>query len=73
MKEAGIHGKISIVQTKGGQAMEWNKKLQLIIDHVEHNLQAREELIDREEISRIAGCSFDFFKSIFLYEWDGVC
>lgn len=54
--------------------MEWNEKLQLIIDHVEHNLQAREEPVDREEISRIAGCSFDFFsKSIFLYEWDGVC
>ncbi|MEQ2426895.1 AraC family transcriptional regulator [Enterocloster hominis (ex Hitch et al. 2024)] len=47
--------------------MEWNKKLQLIIDHVEHNLQAREEPVDREEISRIAGCSFDFFQKVFSY------
>ncbi len=34
--------------------MEWNEKLQVIIDYVENHLQRKEELIDSEEISKIA-------------------
>lgn len=47
--------------------MEWNEKLQAIIDYVENHLQQREELIDSEEISKIAGCSFGFFQKVFSY------
>ena len=41
--------------------MEWNEKLQLIIDYVENNLQRKEEAVVSEEISKTAGCSFAFF------------
>ena len=34
--------------------MEWNEKLQVIIDYVESHLQRKEEFIDNEEISKIA-------------------
>ena len=34
--------------------MEWNEKLQIIIEYVENHLQRKEESIDREEISKIA-------------------
>lgn len=47
--------------------MKWNEKLQIIIDYVEDHLQQREELIDSEEISRIAECSFGFFQKVFSY------
>ncbi len=47
--------------------MEWNEKLQEIIDYVENHLQRKEELIDSEEISKIAGCSFGFFQKVFSY------
>lgn len=47
--------------------MEWNEKLQVIIDYIETHLQRKEELIDSEEISKIAGCSFGFFQKVFSY------
>ncbi len=47
--------------------MEWNEKLQMIVDYVEHYLQRKEESVDKEEIARIAGCSFDFFQKVFSY------
>lgn len=45
--------------------MEWNEKLQAIIDYVENHLQRKEECIDSEEISKIAECSFGFFQKVF--------
>lgn len=47
--------------------MDWNEKLQIIIDYVENHLQRIEEPIDIDEIARIAGCSFSFFQKIFSY------
>lgn len=47
--------------------MEWNEKLQVIIDYVENHLQRKEELIDSDEISKIAECSFGFFQKVFSY------
>lgn len=47
--------------------MEWNEKLQSIIDYVENHLQRRQEPIDPKEISQIAGCSFGFFQKVFSY------
>lgn len=47
--------------------MEWSEKLQAIAGHVENHLQKKEEPIDTQEISRIAGCSFDFFQKVFSY------
>ena len=47
--------------------MEWNEKLQGIIDYVENHLQRKEEAIDSEEISKIAECSFGFFQKVFSY------
>lgn len=47
--------------------MEWNQKLQNIIDYVEIHLQRKETSIDHEEISQMAGCSFDFFQKVFSY------
>ncbi|MCD8356099.1 MAG: AraC family transcriptional regulator [Clostridia bacterium] len=47
--------------------MEWNEKLQKILDYIENHLQRTEEPIDKEEISKIAGCSFGFFQKIFSY------
>ena len=47
--------------------MEWNEKLQIIIDYVESHLQRKEEFIDNEEISKIAECSFGFFQKVFSY------
>lgn len=47
--------------------MEWNEKLQLIIDYVENHLQRTEEKIDSEEIAQIAGCSYGFFQKVFSY------
>ncbi|MEG0684191.1 MAG: AraC family transcriptional regulator [Coprobacillus sp.] len=47
--------------------MEWNEKLQVIVDYVEEHLQRKEEAIDIDEISRIAGCSYPFFQKVFSY------
>lgn len=47
--------------------MEWNEKLQLIIDYVEAHLQRTEQPIVHEEIAKIAGCSFSFFQKVFSY------
>ena len=47
--------------------MEWNEKLQRIIDYVEDHLQRREESIDENVVSDIAGCSFGFFQKVFSY------
>lgn len=47
--------------------MEWNEKLQTIIDYVENHLQRDQEPINLQEISNIAGCSIDFFQKVFSY------
>lgn len=47
--------------------MEWNEKLQIIIDYVENHLQRSEEAINSQEISKIAGCSYSFFQKVFAY------
>ena len=47
--------------------MEWNEKLQKIIDYVENHLQRKEEPINNDEIAKLAGCSFDFFQKVFSY------
>lgn len=47
--------------------MEWNEKLQLIIDYIENHLQRKEEPVDYEEIAEIAECSFGFFQKVFSY------
>lgn len=47
--------------------MEWNEKLQNIIDYVENHLQRKEEPIDPEMVAQMAGCSFDFFQKVFSY------
>lgn len=47
--------------------MEWNEKLQMIVDYIENHLQRKEEPVNPEEISEIAGCSFGFFQKVFSY------
>lgn len=47
--------------------MEWNEKLQQIINYVEIHLQRKEEPIQHTEIAKMAGCSFDFFQKVFSY------
>lgn len=47
--------------------MEWNEKLQAIIDYVETHLQRTEEPLDKEEIEKLSGCSYPFFLKIFSY------
>lgn len=47
--------------------MDWNERLQMIIDYVENHLQRKQEPIDQREISELAGCSFDFFQKVFSY------
>lgn len=47
--------------------MEWNEKLQAIIDYVENHLQRTEEPLDKEEIEKLSGCSYLFFLKIFSY------
>lgn len=47
--------------------MNWEEKLQLIIDYVEEHLQRKEEPIDPTHIAQIAECSFDFFQKMFSY------
>lgn len=52
---------------KRGNRMEWNEKLQRVIDYVENHLQRKEEPVDPEEIAGIAGCSYPFFQKVFSY------
>lgn len=47
--------------------MEWNEKLQMIIDYIEDHLQQKEEAIDQSEVANMAECSFDFFQKVFSY------
>lgn len=47
--------------------MDWNEKLQQILDYVEDHLQRREETLDREEIAAMAGCTFSMFQKVFAY------
>ena len=47
--------------------MEWNEILQKIVDTVETHLQQKEEPVDIDEITQIAGCSFGFFQKVFSY------
>lgn len=47
--------------------MEWDEKLQNIIDYVENHLQRKEEPINKNEIAKMAGCSFEFFQKVFSY------
>lgn len=47
--------------------MEWQEKLQEIIEYVENHLQRTEEPIENDEIARLANCSFDFFQKVFSY------
>lgn len=47
--------------------MEWNEKLQNIIDYVENHLQRDEEPINVQEISQMAECSYTFFQKVFSY------
>lgn len=47
--------------------MNWNEKLQKIIDYIEEHLQRTEEPIDTNEITKIAECSYSFFQKVFSY------
>lgn len=47
--------------------MNWNEKLQLIIDYVEHHLQRKEEPVCTQDIEKMAGCSYAFFQKVFTY------
>lgn len=47
--------------------MEWNEKLQMIIDYIENHLQRDEDPINIQEITQIAGCSYTFFQKVFSY------
>lgn len=47
--------------------MEWDEKLQTIIDYVENHLQRDEVPISNDEIAHLAGCSFGFFQKVFSY------
>lgn len=47
--------------------MEWNEKLQMIVDYIENHLQRKQEPVNPKEVSEIAGCSFGFFQKVFSY------
>lgn len=47
--------------------MEWSERLQTIIDYVEDHLQRKQEPLNQQEVSELAGCSFDFFQKVFSY------
>lgn len=47
--------------------MEWNEKLQMIIDYVEEHLQREQNPVNTQEIAQIAGCSYGFFQKVFSY------
>lgn len=67
MKVTIINDRIMSVTKRKRDLMDWNEKLQKIIDYVENHLQREEEPINNEEISQIAGCSFNFFQKVFSY------
>lgn len=64
-KCSAVSGIMSLIERKG-RNMEWNERLQRIIDYVEKSSAAEAGTIDQREISVMAGCSFDFFKRCFL-------
>lgn len=35
--------------------MEWNEKLQRIVDYIENHLQRKQEPVNHKEVSEIAG------------------
>ena len=37
--------------------MEWDEKLQLIVDYIEKHLQRMQEPINPQEVAEIAGCA----------------
>lgn len=47
--------------------MDWNTKLQAIIDYIETHLQRKEEPVSVDEIAKLAGCSYNFFQKVFSY------
>lgn len=47
--------------------MEWDEKLQRIINCIESSLDYGEGAIDAKEIEEIAGCSYAFFQKVFSY------
>lgn len=47
--------------------MEWDRRLQAIIDYAEQRLQCKEEAIDPKEVEALAGCSYPFFQRVFSY------
>ena len=53
--------------------MEWNEKLQMIIDYVEHHLQRVQEPIDPGEIQNRGVLLWIFSEGIFLYERHQLC
>lgn len=59
------HAKITV--QKEGIDLDWNEKLELIIDKVEEQLQQKEEAVQIADIAEIAGCSYAFFQKVFSY------
>lgn len=47
--------------------MNWNTDLQNIIDYTEHHLQKTQEPLDKNQIAKMAGCSYSFFQKVFSY------
>ena len=47
--------------------MEWNERLENIIEYVEAHLQREEGPISADAIAELAGCSYDFFQKVFSY------
>lgn len=55
------------IRERGPVQLNWNEKLQNIIDYVEDHLQSKEEPVNNDEIAKMAECSFDFFQKVFSY------
>lgn len=47
--------------------MDWNGQLKEIIDYTEDHLQKTQEPLNKDEIARMAGCSYAFFQKVFSY------
>lgn len=47
--------------------MDWDGRLEAIIDYVEQHLQRREERIDPREVEALAGRPYSFFQKVFSY------
>lgn len=47
--------------------MDWNERLEKIIEYIELHLQKDEDGIDHLKIQSLAGCSFSLFQRVFLY------